>query len=69
MGLLIFLLITTIVKGQTYNCGELPEVGISCRITSAGTGYLNFGIISFSYERHHTICNNGYEYFWTDFWW
>ena len=63
------LIISSVVNGQYAYDTELENVTISCRITSAGSATINFGIISFTYNRYHTICNNGYESLWTEFWW
>jgi hypothetical protein len=72
-SLLSLLLISSVVYGQQgvpmVNGGELENVTITCKNTSAGTGTINFGIISFTYQRFHLICDNGYEARWDEFWW
>jgi hypothetical protein len=73
ISLLLLLIIVSVVRGQngapTVDGGELENVTITCKNTSAGTATIYFGFISFTYQRFHLICNNGYEAFWTQFWW
>jgi len=73
ISLLFLLLIATVVRGEysdrTIDGGELENVTITCKKTSAGTATINLGFISFTYQRFHLICDNGYEDYWYQFWW
>jgi hypothetical protein len=73
ISLLLLLLIASVVRGQngdrTVDCGELENVTITCKNTSAGTATIHLGFISFTYQRFHLICDNGYEAYWDQFWW
>lgn len=73
ISLLLLLLIAPVVQGQnvdrTVDCGELENVTITCKNTSAGTATIHLGFISFTYQRFHLICDNGYEAYWDQFWW
>jgi len=65
ISLLLLLLIAPVVRGEysdrTIDGGELENVTITCKKTSAGTATIHLGFISFTYQRFDLICNNGYE--------